>query len=179
MKIYAVRHAQAEHNVNWRLNDDPAQPSDLTVKGRRQAQAIAQVLAPIKFDAIYASALPRTNQTAAIINDSRGVPIVVENRLNDVRTGYGGQPTWRWLLAQLVSGFKTSKRHNDGETLDEAKIRIEQWLAELKQKPYQSVLIVAHQHTLQALSSILSGVSYAKALKRPIGHTQVMEYELV
>ena len=179
MKIYAVRHAQADHNVRWRLNDDPAQPSDLTSKGRLQAQAIAQVLAPVKFDAIYTSALPRTNQTAAIINGSRGVPVVVENRLNEVRTGFGGQPTWRWLLAQLLTGFKTSKRHKDGETLDEARIRIEQWLTELKQRPYQSVLIVAHQHTIQTLSSILSGISYAKALKRPIRHTQVMEYELV
>lgn len=178
MKIYAVRHAQAEHNVRWRLNDDPDQPSDLTAKGRLQAQAIAQDLAQVKIDAIYTSALPRTHQTATIINGSRGIPILVDNRLNEVRTGFGGQPTWRWLWAQLQSGFRTNKRHKNGETLDEAKQRIADCLAELKQKPHKSILIVAHQHTLQTLLSIIGNVPYSKALKHPIKHTQIMEYEL-
>lgn len=178
MRIYAVRHAQAEHNARWRLNDDPAHPSDLTKKGRAQASTVAKKLRQTKFDRIYTSQFPRTQQTAAIINKYHNVPIVIEARLNEVRTGYGGLPVWRWLLAQVVSGFRTSKRHRNGESLDEARQRIKGWLAELRQGTDQEVLIVAHQHTLQTLISVIRDVSYAKSLKHPIGHTQILEFDL-
>lgn len=179
MKLYAVRHGQAEHNVRWLLNDNPDHPSDLTQKGQAQAEIVAEQLRTFKLGRIYTSELPRTHQTARIINRHHRLQIIVEPRLNELKTGYGGQPVWRWLLRQLLGRQRTNRRIPGGESLEEAKARIGSFIADVKRnKPAEIVLIVAHQHTLQALDSLLNGTPYKKALRRPISHTKVLEFDI-
>lgn len=178
MKIYAVRHGQAQHNKSRRLNDDPTSRSDLTPKGRQQAQEAAQALKRVKLGGIYSSQLPRAQQTAEIINQHHGLKIETDSRLNELRSGFHGQPVWRWLGKRLMSGDNLHKRHNNGETLAEAKARVEDFLNSLDTSTDEAVLIVAHQHTMQVLSSVLSGHDYKTSLRRRIGHAQVLEFEL-
>lgn len=176
MKVYAVRHGQAEHNRQWRLNDDPQHPSDLTVEGRRHAQQLAAQLKNVPFERIFTSELPRTQQTAAIINQNHDAPVEHDARLNDVKTGYGGRPVWRWILRQLITSINNS--HPRGESLEEARIRVNEFVEELRKRPYRVALVVAHQHTLQTLISILGKKKYWHALKRPISHTTLLEFDL-
>lgn len=179
MKLFAVRHGQAEHNVRWLLNDNPSQPSDLTQKGRAQAEIVGRQLKTVKLGRIYTSELPRTHQTAEIINRYLKLPILVEPRLNEIKTGYGGQPVWRWLFRQLLGRLRTDQRPSGGESLDEAMARINSFIADLRrQKLAENILIVAHQHTLQTLDALFNGTAYATALRRPISHTKVLEFDL-
>jgi len=178
MKLYAVRHGQAQHNRQFKLNDDPASSSDLTAKGRAQAEAVAEQLKDLPIEQIYTSQLPRAVQTADIINAHRRVKQVTDARLNEIKSGFHGRAVGVWVVKRLLSRENLQRRHHAGESLAEAKARIESFLQELKSSGQQAVLIVAHQHTLQALDALINGTDYKKALRRPIGHMQVLEFEL-
>lgn len=178
MKIYAVRHGQAQHNRQFKLNDDPASSSNLTAKGRAQAQAVAERLKDVAIEQIYTSQLPRAIQTADIINAHRGVKQVADARLNEIKSGFHGRSVGVWVAKRLLSREDLQRRHHAGESLAEAKSRVGSFLQELKASGQGSVLVVAHQHTLQALDALINGTDYKKALHRPIGHTQVLEFEL-
>jgi broad specificity phosphatase PhoE len=178
MKLYALRHGQAQHNRRLVLNDDPATPSDLTSKGRAQAEAAAEQLKDKPLERIFTSELPRAVQTANIINQHHHVKQTADKRLNELKTGFHGRSVWAWVSRRILSRDDLHRRYNEGETLAEAKLRVESFLNELKQTKHQCVLVVAHQHTLQTLSSLLDGHSYNRVLRRRVGHTFVLEFEL-
>lgn len=77
--IVLVRHAE-------KATDDPTDPS-LSSAGRARAQALAQVLAGSKVDAIYATQFRRTRDTAAPLAQSLNLEVQV--RPIDVATAAG------------------------------------------------------------------------------------------
>jgi alpha-ribazole phosphatase len=76
MKLYCLRHGETNYNRLGLCNDDPARDVHLTPEGTRQAQAAALRLraAPLE-RIIITSELPRTWQTADIINRDHRVPL--------------------------------------------------------------------------------------------------------
>src|SRR5437867_12093992 len=83
-RLYLVRHAQSEENTGQDLDTGDA---GLTKVGREQAQRLGERLAQQKIDAIYASPLGRTRQTAAAIADACGLDIRVTADLREVTLG--------------------------------------------------------------------------------------------
>lgn len=76
MSLYLVRHGQIAANVNkvYSGRSDEA----LTETGRRQAGQAAEYMAGLEINAIYSSPLRRARETAAIIADFMGLPVVDE-----------------------------------------------------------------------------------------------------
>lgn len=66
--IYFVRHGQTAANRGWRIQGWNEEP--LTDLGRWQAHCVAQRLADLGIQALYASPLLRAWETATIIGDS-------------------------------------------------------------------------------------------------------------
>lgn len=64
-ELYLLRHGQTDYNVQRLFYGT----SDVAINhvGKQQAQRLHQLLSPIQIDAIYTSALIRTQQTADII----------------------------------------------------------------------------------------------------------------
>ena len=83
-RLYLVRHAQSEENTGEDLNTGDA---DLTKVGREQARLLGERLAQQKVDAIYASPLSRTRQTAAAVADASGLDIRITADLREVTLG--------------------------------------------------------------------------------------------
>jgi broad specificity phosphatase PhoE len=85
MNLYFVRHGESVHNAEGRIQGH----SDvlLSALGRLQAGAVADVLAGLSLDALYASPLRRAYQTAEIIAARLQLPIFVEERLKEVNVG--------------------------------------------------------------------------------------------
>jgi broad specificity phosphatase PhoE len=86
-RLLLVRHGQTEWNAEGRLQGQ--QGSKLTVLGRAQAEEAAEELA-VKHpgvEAIYASDLARTVETAQIIARRLRVPLVLDPRLRELRLG--------------------------------------------------------------------------------------------
>lgn len=65
----------------------------LSDNGRNQAEAARDVLADKKLAAFFASPQQRAQETAAIISAPHtGLTVQMDNRLNEVKTSYQGQP---------------------------------------------------------------------------------------
>ncbi|WP_309134593.1 histidine phosphatase family protein [Cellulomonas sp.] len=86
MRLLLVRHGQTSSNVGHHL--DTAEPgADLTPLGRRQAEALVPALAGRGVDALYASTLVRTQQTAAPLAAALGLDVRVRAGLREVAAG--------------------------------------------------------------------------------------------
>jgi broad specificity phosphatase PhoE len=83
--FYIVRHGQTDWNVAGRIQGH--QESQLTDKGRQQAQERAQNFEGITFDAAYASDLSRAKETAEILLEGQGHTLRTSPRLREVSQG--------------------------------------------------------------------------------------------
>src|SRR5437879_6245964 len=104
-----LRHAKAVHlkpmgdcNPDWTRRRPNGQPG--TRKGRKQAEAVADELAKVRFDKVVSSDLSRTRDTADVIASRQAVPVEVVPDLCEIdvgeRTGTAfdearGLPNWR------------------------------------------------------------------------------------
>ena len=121
----------------------------LNDEGRRQAGALAERLAFLPLDAIYASPLDRTVETAQAIAGPRGMPLRLVESLGEVKYG-------EWQGAELkelykhelwpgVQFYPSGTRFPGGETLGEAQMRMVATLDGLRaQHPSGIIAVVSH-----------------------------------
>lgn len=87
--IIFVRHGQSESNITNTLSSD-IDRYPLTEKGVEQVEAFANSIpADIKIDALYASPVRRTSQSAEIIGKRLGMRPITDERL------------WEWRMGRL------------------------------------------------------------------------------
>ena len=112
MRLLLIRHGQTPSNVAGAL--DTARPgAALTGLGRAQADAIPRMLQSEQIDAVYASALTRTQLTGGPLAAARGLDIRVREGLEEISAGDYEMHTdgdavqkyietgWRWALGDL------------------------------------------------------------------------------
>lgn len=85
MRLYLIRHAESQGNFEGRLQGTKEFP--ITKRGREQSRALADRLAGLGVDAIYASPMQRTMQTAELVAERLGLPVVPEPRLQEYDFG--------------------------------------------------------------------------------------------
>lgn len=83
--ILAIRHGETVWNVQERYQGHEDSP--LTEKGRKQAIALASRMQTIRFDSLISSDLGRARETAGIIADYTGHPVVLDRRLRERNYG--------------------------------------------------------------------------------------------
>lgn len=146
--VYLVRHGQSVDNASPVFQSES---TDLSELGQRQAQAIASRLKNVTFEALIASPLPRTRQTAEAVSKATGHsidfdPLFVERRKPK---SIDGKPwtdakaasTWReWEKSVYTPGYKVQ----DGENFDELIARAKAALDYLYERPEQSMVVVTH-----------------------------------
>ncbi|UMB68534.1 histidine phosphatase family protein [Mycobacterium paraterrae] len=81
-----IRHAESEANVAKIIDSDIPGP-DLTEEGRAQAEQLAHQLSRNSFDAVYASQMARTQQTAAPLAHALGKTVEILPGLNEINAG--------------------------------------------------------------------------------------------
>ncbi len=86
MRLILVRHGQTSSNVA-RLLDTADPGADLTALGHEQAAALPRALADERVEALYASTLARTQQTAAPLAQALGLDVHVRAGVREVRAG--------------------------------------------------------------------------------------------
>jgi broad specificity phosphatase PhoE len=90
--LLLVRHGETDWNAEGRLQGHTDRPlSDL---GRRQARQLAGELASEELDAIYSSDLARARETAEIVGERLGLPVVLDPDLREKDWG-----TWEGLTS--------------------------------------------------------------------------------
>src|SRR5712691_6348769 len=83
--LLLVRHGETDWNAEHRWQGHADVP--LNARGRKQAKALAEELAPQGVDAIYTSDLSRARDTAAIVGERLGVPVVLDPDLREIDVG--------------------------------------------------------------------------------------------
>lgn len=91
MKIYLVRHAEAE---TWH-------GKNLTKRGVRQSKFLGRRLRKIKFDAFYCSEINRSRKTAEVVSRFIGMKPEVESCLNEYESSDLKNSDGKWPRDEL------------------------------------------------------------------------------
>ncbi len=179
MRLFLVRHSETNYNVQKLCNSDPSVDVHLSEKGIEQSNNLSKLLSKVDFEIIYVSELPRTRQTAEIINEKHNLPIQIDTRLNDNKTGFESKPVSEWLTALEDSGDKWNASFNDGESLRQASERATSFLEDLRHKTYSAVLVVTHGFLTQAIFAHLENKTIEEASDFTLLQGTYAEFELI
>lgn len=173
-----MRHGQTNYNVLGLCNDDPTRDVHLTKLGIEQARQVAEKVRDEDFDLIVVSELPRTRQTAEIINQDHHVPILTQPLLNDIRTGMDGRTVSEYFESARYDPLKTAV--GNGESLLAHKHRVLRyldWLKELEAQ-YHCVLTIAHEETLRVFYAWFNDWPDERLRDLHFDNCEVLEYNL-
>jgi len=99
-EIWLVRHGQTDGNLHNIVQGQRNIPLNAT--GIEQARALADQLVDISFTAVYSSDLSRAMQTATIIAERKGLKVIPDARLREIRQG-----VWEGLpFEQVIKDFR-------------------------------------------------------------------------
>lgn len=175
MPIFAMRHGRTNFNDLGLCNDDPGLDVHLTETGIQQVEAAAEHLRAVPLQRIYISELPRTRQSADIINHYHQVPVMAHPALNDIRSGFNGKPVSDYFAA--ISEDPLHTRPPGGESLLDHKQRIGEFIDWLRTQPERTILLVVHEETLRALTAQLNGLDDRKMIGPHFDNGQIVEFD--
>jgi broad specificity phosphatase PhoE len=178
VKLYLARHTQTNYNEQKLCNADPLVDVHLTKLGKRQAQNLAEQLKDADFEVIYVSELPRTRETAEIINQFHRKSIIVDGRINDNRTGFESKPVQDYLNELVKHENRYDVVLNDGESLNQAAARSHAFLDEVKQGDYPSVLVVTHGFIIEAIHAYIFNLSIEEGAKFQLAQGEFVEFNI-
>lgn len=179
MKLIFIRHGHTNYNRWGILNDDLSANVRLTRIGKKQAESAAEQLKDIDIDHIYTSMLPRTLQTAKIINKYHGLEITRDARINDNRTGYNGMPHLVRFIAFVFAKDRYRKHFRNGESLEDSKNRVFKFIEDIKNKHSdETVLVVGHANTGWIIKGYVNDIPLERMFSGKIINGFPMEYDL-
>ncbi|HEY6960847.1 MAG TPA: histidine phosphatase family protein [Gaiellaceae bacterium] len=162
--LLLVRHGETDWNREGRWQgwaDPPLNPT-----GREQARTLAEELRETPFDAVYSSDLRRARETAEIVAEPHGVPVVVDPGLREIDVG-----SWSGLTREEIRERYPDGVRPDGETHAEHATRTLEAVERIaRAHPGGRILLVAHGGTTRALHDVTSEEPY-----RPVPNCHVLE----
>ena len=174
MKIYLVRHGQVNHNLLGLYNSGD---EDLNETGIKQAEELKEKIKDIEYDVIISSPLLRAKHTAVIINE-KNKEIIEDNKLIERNPGnLHGQPV-EVTNREEYWNYYTTIQYGTSENIKDFFAKIFAFLELLKEKEYNSVIIVAHSGVSKAFSAYFDGIGDGKFLNRGLKNCEIKEYEL-
>ena len=153
MRLLLIRHAETTANAQ-RLLDTAPPGTDLSERGRIQAEELVEALADVPLEAIYVSDLVRTQQTAAPLAAARGLVPLVRPGVREIQAGeYEMAPddgSWGAYLAVLYrwADGEPDARIPGGESGTEVLARYDAVVAEAAQ--HETAAIVSHGAMIRA-----------------------------
>ena len=155
MNLYVMRHGRTNYNDLGLCNDDPSADVHLNALGKQQAQVAAEQLRDVALDRIIVSPLPRTRQTAEIVNQYHQAPIEVHPDIADIRSGFDGKAVSDYFAA--IAHDPLNARVNNGESLLDHKQRVLNFIRWLARQAQETILVVAHEETLRVFVAHFEG----------------------
>lgn len=160
--IILQRHGEANSNAEDFLNSDITKVDNhLTETGRIQVkEAVSQMS---KVDAIYASDMQRTKETAAIIAEKFKLEVEYDDRLREVGVGeFEGTPDTGNGFNSLRSDFTVWHHDNPRgiESFDELKTRVFASLTDIAfNHPGKTVVVVTHGDVIRVAQGLHENIS--------------------
>ena len=187
-KYFVMRHGEAKSNVDklFSSNLKNSCKYPLTETGREQALHSAQKLKKEKIDIVFYSEFERTKETASIVAKEIGLDkekMISDKRLVEVNVGiFDGRPIKEYYAYFSSDLEKFTKAPPEGETFNDIKIRMGEFLYEIETK-YQgkNILIVSHGYPIWMIRSTALGFDEKKSVEadEPIKTGQLLELDFV
>ncbi len=167
LRLLILRHAESEWNPIGRYQGllDP----DLSPRGRRQAQLLAEALAEENISAVYTSPLKRTYETARVVAQKLNVELLEEERVIEIDHG-----VWSGLLVEEVKerfseDFRRwieephSVEFPEGETLKDVYGRVKSFIEDISSKHKgETVAVVSHTVPIRCMYCALLDIDLSK-----------------
>ncbi len=147
--LLLVRHGETDWNAEGRLQGQTDRP--LNDFGRRQARRLAEELEAEEFAAIYSSDLARAHETAAIVGERLGLPVVLDPDLREKDWG-----NWEGLTP-----VERDRVEFVGETTEAHQERTLQALRRIAERHAgdDAVLVVTHGGSLRRVQVAAMGMA--------------------
>ena len=173
MKVYIVRHGQTvsnESGFHGREDDD------LTNLGIKQAEELANKIKDMYFDLIICSPMIRAKHTADII-DLNNYKIIYDDRIRERDPASLSGKSRENEDRDEYWNYNSKVQYGTSENIKPFFERVYNFLDELKNKEYKSVLVVAHSGVSKAFSGYYEGIKDGKFLKRGLRNCEIKKYE--
>ncbi|HET6657212.1 MAG TPA: histidine phosphatase family protein [Gaiellaceae bacterium] len=162
--VYLARHGESDWNVEQRWQGHADRP--LTDRGREQARLLAERLADVKLDAVYASDLRRAWETAEAVAAPRGLDVRKLHELREVDVGSWSGHTRDECEERFPEAFARwqggGTGWEDGESYEEMGERIVEVIQAIAaDHPDGAVLVVSHGGPIRAVHAHALGVDIA------------------
>jgi broad specificity phosphatase PhoE len=181
MRLIIVRHGETDYNKTGRFQGQQQIP--LNELGRTQAQLDGEALKQYRFTHIYCSNLIRAKETAAIINNSFSLPILIDDRLNERSWGIW-ENHFRDEFAEQDDVIKNIWRvenldvnPHQGETTRALMVRIQEFLNYLTNNHDEAdeLLVVTHGGPMCMMLGIMKGLHDETYLRQAIVNGQIIQ----
>ena len=145
--LLLVRHGETDWNAEGRLQGQTDRP--LSDFGRRQARQLADEMADEELEAIYSSDLSRARETAAIVAERLGLPVVLDPDLREKDWG-----SWEGLTS-----VERDRVEFVGESTEEHRARILRALRRISERHPGGgrVLVVTHGGSMRRVQTAALG----------------------
>ena len=173
MELIIIRHGQSYVNLgDWQKLH--TMDTQLTELGQQQAIALRDWLSKHNpsADALYASTMRRTRETARYVAEGLGLAPILDDRVREVgNSHHDGQPVDEEALPRLYNNSKTNRTPftpivadvDNAESWMHFRIRIGQFVHDIYDKhPEQTVYVVAHGGVIAALFDLAFNVGAYK-----------------
>ncbi len=183
-KIYLIRHAESIANAQG-IYQGQTYDTELSVRGTKQAQALAQCFERVSFSRVIASPLKRTMQTATIVALNKQLSVQVEPQI--IETNHGDwegkhkeivKKTWPWLYRKW-SRFPSSTKFPQGEHFLETQKRVLGWWQLICQAVTADTLVVSHDNIIRIIVARILNRKLNKIWKFHLQPTAITEVSVI
>jgi broad specificity phosphatase PhoE len=159
--LLLARHGETDWNQARRWQGHADRP--LTALGRAQAAALAERLADIELDAVYASDLRRARETAAAVAAEQGLSVIERRDLREVDVGSWEGLTREEAEARFPDGYRRwlagGTGWDDGETYEQMSARVLAAMGQIAAAHEGGrVLVVSHGGPIRAIHAAALGL---------------------
>jgi broad specificity phosphatase PhoE len=155
--VWLARHGEVHNPANLLYGRLPRMR--LTPEGRRQARALADLLAPRTLGAIYSSPMLRARRTAQTVLASHPEleRVRIDSDLHEIRSGWQGEPLE--ALERIDWDFYAHPRATTDESLQMIHDRMLRWLNRVLHRHAGSEVVgVSHGDPILILAGTLQGL---------------------
>lgn len=167
--LYFIRHGETDWNAERRMQGQ--WESDLTARGREQAEGNAETAAALGVDAIHASPLRRARRSAEALSRRTGLDIAFDDRLKEWSAGdwsgylYEEIPAkWPEEWAAWRADMWTYRPPGAENFVDLVK-RGTAFLDDILETDVPAIAVVSHGFIGRAMMSVLAGLAPDDAMR--------------